>query len=129
MPVEKQFLNVKARLSVKNTRLVQYAVLNAMNLRLVGTGWVMQSCDVTMTETEYSQQNVAMVTMILQDYARSSLGDDDRVAFIIAFERWCSAAKVTLEELVVRVTDKGPPTESDGVPIYGGTFGREGLSS
>ena len=129
MSVEKQFLSVKARLSVKDTLLVQYAVLDAMNLRLVHTRWAVQSCDVTITETEYSQQNVAVVTMIVQDYTRSPLGEDDRIAFIIAFERWCSDAKVMLEELVVRVTDEGPPTESDGVPIYGGTFGREGLSN
>ena len=129
MSVEKQFLSVKARLSVKDTRLVQYAVLDAMNLRLVHTRWAVQSCDVTMKETEYSQQNVAVVTMILQDYARLPLGKSDRVAFIAAFECWCSDAKVTLEELVVRVTDEGPATESDGVPIYGGTFGREGLSN
>jgi len=128
MSVEKQFLSVKARLSVKDTRLVQYAVLDAMNLRLVGTRWAVQSCDVTMKETEYRQQNVAMVTMIVQDYTRSPLGEDDRIAFIIAFERWCRDAKVTLEELVVRVTDEGPATESDGVPFCSGTFGREGLS-
>jgi len=80
-------------------------------------------CDVTVTHG-----TIAVVTMILQDLDRPVLVPRDREAFRVVFERWCREVGVTSLILDVKLTDKGPPTESDGVPIYGGTFGREGLS-
>jgi len=122
MPVEKQFLNVKAQFSIEGKHLDQNSVLDAMYLRLVGTGWVALSCDVTVTHG-----TIAVVTMILQDFGRFVLVPRDRDAFRAVFERWCCEAGVTSLILDVKLTDKGPPTESDGVSVGVGKFGREGL--
>jgi len=122
MPVEKQFLNVKAQFSIEGKHLDQNSVLDAMYLRLVGTGWVAQVCDVTVTHG-----TIAVVTMILQDFGRSVLVPRDRDAFRAVFERWCREAGVTSLVLDVKLTDKGPATEWDNVPVGTGKFGREGL--
>lgn len=119
-----KFLNAKAVLKreKRRKRLDANVVADAMRALFIGTNW-----DLVASTVGVQGGTRVNMDMTIQHFDRTKVDRHSQAAFAAVFAEWVGQMGFDLSEWQLTIVDV--VVEEDAAPMYGGRFGREGLSN